>query len=288
MMQARNSATPLRIKLIGSIACLILFVISSIPVFSQGNLLVMPRRVVFEGGKKSQDLVLANNGKETAKYTVSIVQYKMNDNGTFEKITEPEPGQFFADPYLRFYPRTVELKPNETQIVKMQLTKAEKLEPGEYRSHIYFRAVPNDKPLGEEEAARDSADLSVRLVPVFGITIPVLIRVGPNDAEVTLSDLAMSFPSDTVNQLKFQFNRTGKMSVYGDVEVKYVAGDGKPIVVGEAKGVAVYTPNKIRTFQVNLRKLAGVDYHKGKLIISYNPQADSKTAKIVTAELQLK
>jgi hypothetical protein len=248
----------------------------------------MPRRVVFEGGKKSQDLVLSNNGKETASYTVSIIQYRMKDDGTFEKITVPDSGQFFADGYLRFYPRTVTLKPNETQIVKMQLTKADNLAPGEYRSHVYFRAVPPEKPLGEAEATRDSADVSVRLVPVFGITIPVLIRVGTNDAVVSLSDISLATLNDTTTMVKFTFNRSGKMSVYGDVEVKYTGSDGKSIVVGEAKGVGVYTPGKIRTFQMKLRKAPGVNYNSGKLTIKFNPQADSKTAKIVEAEYKLK
>jgi hypothetical protein len=286
-MHSKRNQKSFRIRFTLTLALAVLSILSSLPVFSQGNLLVMPRRVVFEGGKKSQDLVLANNGKETAKYVVSIIQYRMTDNGNFEKITEPDPGQFFADEYLRFYPRTVELKPNESQVVKMQLSKTEKLEPGEYRSHVYFRAIPVEKPLGEEEARRDSADLSVRLVPVFGITIPVLIRIGANDAAVNMSDLVLTAASDTVNQLKFTFNRSGKMSVYGDVEVRYTGSNGKPIVVGEAKGVAVYTPNKTRYFQMNLRKTAGVDFRSGKLTVVFNPQADSKTSKPIEAELQL-
>ncbi|MCX6279170.1 MAG: hypothetical protein NT004_13900 [Bacteroidetes bacterium] len=52
-------------------------------VCSQGNLLILPRRVVFEGNVKSQDLTLANTGNDTAKYQVSIVQMRMKDDGSF-------------------------------------------------------------------------------------------------------------------------------------------------------------------------------------------------------------
>src|SRR5512133_2226295 len=107
---------------------------------AQGNLLITPRRVVFEGQKKTQELNLANTGSDTAKYNVSIVQYRMKEDGSFEEITVPDPGQNFADKNIRFFPRTVTLAPNEAQVVKMQLTKSDQLLPGEYRSHVYFRA----------------------------------------------------------------------------------------------------------------------------------------------------
>ena len=121
---------------------------------SQGNLLITPRRVVFEGIKKTQELNLANTGKDTAKYNVSIVQYRMKEDGSFQEITTPDEGQNFADKFIRFFPRTVTLAPNEAQVVKMQLIKTDQLKPGEYRSHVYFRAVPKQTALGAEEKAR--------------------------------------------------------------------------------------------------------------------------------------
>ena len=66
-------------------------------VFSQGDLLITPRRVVFEGSKRSMDLNLANTGKDTAVYSISLIQIRMKEDGGFETITEPDPGQRFAD-----------------------------------------------------------------------------------------------------------------------------------------------------------------------------------------------
>src|SRR5437868_5880944 len=109
---------------------------------AQGNLLITPKRVVFEGNKRSEELNLANIGKDTATYIISFIQYRMEEDGKFVKITQPDPGQNFADKNLRFFPRTVTLGPNEAQTVKVQLTKANDLAPGEYRSHLYFRASP--------------------------------------------------------------------------------------------------------------------------------------------------
>ena len=50
------------------------------------------------------------------------------------------------------------------------------MSPGEYRSHLYFRAIPAEKPLGEKEVLKDTTSISIKLVPVFGITVPVIIR----------------------------------------------------------------------------------------------------------------
>ena len=101
----------------------------SIPVKAQGNLLVTPRRVVFDGSRRVMELNLANTGQDTARYNISFVQYRMTEDGDFEEITEPDPGQFFADRHLRFFPRTILLGPSESQTVRMQVIGRERLDP---------------------------------------------------------------------------------------------------------------------------------------------------------------
>jgi P pilus assembly chaperone PapD len=266
----------------------LLSLISPVRIMAQGNLLLTPRRVVFEGAKKSMELNLANTGQDTAKYAISIIRIRMTDDGAFETITEPDSGQLFADPYLRFFPRIVSLGPNEAQVVKIQLTKTNELAPGEYRSHVYFRAIPDMKPLGEEEVPKDTTTISIKLTPVFGITIPVIIRIGESTAKASLSNLELEMVNDTVPRLKLTFNRTGNFSVYGDVTVTHISQDGKTTQVGLLKGLAVYSPNKIRRFQFDLVKAAGVNYKSGKLFVEYMTQAETKTEKLAEAELILR
>jgi P pilus assembly chaperone PapD len=253
----------------------------------QGNLMVTPRRVVFDGTKRSIDLSLANIGTDTAIYAISLVEIRMKDDGSFETITVPDKGQNFADKNIRFYPRSVTLPPNQAQVVKVQFVKTNQLAPGEYRSHFYFRAVPKAKPLGEEVAARDTTGISVRLTPVFGITIPVLIRVGEYTVKASLSDLKFEMAPDGTPNLKLTFNRTGNFSVYGDLDVNYVSPSGKVISVGSANGIAVYTPNSIRRFQFSLNKVEGVDFSSGKLHVVYSAPSDIKPVKYAEAELNL-
>ena len=101
----------------------IIMLIFSTGLIAQGNLMVFPKRVVFEGLKRSQELNLANTGTDTARYVISFVNYRMKGNGEFEEITQPDSGQNFADKYIRFFPRSVVLPPNEAQIVRYKLLK---------------------------------------------------------------------------------------------------------------------------------------------------------------------
>ncbi|MDP4222827.1 MAG: molecular chaperone [Bacteroidota bacterium] len=275
---------PLKILFTGLLAYLLF---SPVPSFGQGDLLISPRRVVFEGSKRSIDLNLANTGKDTSTYAISLIQIRMKEDGGFETITEPDPGQRFADRYIRFFPRTVVLGPNEAQTVKVQLIRTSVLTPGEYRSHFYFRSIPKMKPLGEKEPVRDTTAISVRLTPVFGITIPVIVRIGESTAKVTLSDLSLTFDNDTLPRISMVFHRTGNMSVYGDLTVDHISTQGKITRVGFANGVAVYTPNERRRFQFNLNRMPGVDFKSGTLRVIYSAPSDVSPVRFTEAELSL-
>lgn len=263
---------------------LILF---SLNIKAQGDLLLYPKRIVFEGSKRSQTLNLANNGKDSVRYLISVVQVRMNENGAFENISQPDSGQHFANKYFRFFPRNVILAPNEAQSVKIQLINTNELEPGEYRSHIYFRAEPDKKPLGEEVVNKDSAAISVNLVAVFGISIPVIIRIGEPTTRVSLSNPSLKLKQDSIPSLGVTFNRSGNMSVYGDISVDHISLQGKVTRVGVVKGMALYAPNRVRHFNLLLNKNRDIDYHKGKLHITYTTQADAKSVKISETDLEL-
>jgi P pilus assembly chaperone PapD len=245
--------------------------------FAQGNLLITPRRVIFEGNKSSQEVNLANTGQDSATYSVSFVQYRMTENGTFEQIEEPDEGQRFADKMIRYFPRTVTLGPGEAQMVRMQLRRSADNEPGEYRSHMYFRAVPEESALGLEEQLEDTTAIGIRLTPIFGITIPVIVRTGDVSAEVTLNNLSVENATDSTASMKLTFNRVGNKSVYGDLTVDYKPDRGAAIQVGLVRGISVYTPNATRSFEMEIRKPDGVDFTKGKLVVRYtNAEGDNE------------
>lgn len=257
--------------------------------FAQGDLLISPLRIVFEGAKKSEEINLANVGKDTASFVISVKEIRMNEDGSFEEITEPEPGQNFASKYIRFFPRRVTLAPNEAQVVKVQLIKTNELAEGEYRSHLYFRSVGDEKPLGDAPKKKDTTGLTVSLVPVYGITTPVIIRVGQNTAQATLSDLSFTPPAtkDAAPKLTFTFNRTGNMSVYGELKIDFISVTGKVTQAKLIKGIGVYTPNTKRRMTIDLDTDNNTTYSRGKFHLTYTLQTPDKSVKTAEAELYL-
>jgi hypothetical protein len=266
---------------------LMLCIISTDSVNAQGNLILLQKRVVFEGSKRIESVEYGNTGEDTAKFVVSLLHMRMKPDGSFEVITEPDSGQFFADNYVRFFPRNIILAPKESQIMKIQLTNTRDMNPGEYRSHLYFRAIPG-KPEKDELPAEKQEGLSVILKPVFGITIPLIIRVGEGVTSVQITDLKTEQRDDSTRVLQFCFRRKGIFSTYGDVTALYVSAQGNETEVGRIRGVAVYTPGELRNASLALKNIKGVDYHSGKIKLLYTKPIEEQGAIMATADLELK
>ncbi|HPQ13360.1 MAG TPA: hypothetical protein PLQ60_07830 [Paludibacteraceae bacterium] len=259
------------------------------PLFAsaQGDLMITPRRVVLEGNKQIEEILVANIGRDTAFYSVSLVEYNMTEDGRMEKITEPLPGQKFASPLLRYFPRAVELAPRESQVVRIQVRRLPNPEEGEYRSHLYFKSVPKSKPLGEENTISDTTTIGVRLTPIYGISIPVIVRIGNLSATLSISELALEKQEGKPPVLKMVLNREGNKSVYGDIAVDYVAPGKEPLNVGLARGVAVYTPNTIRRFALSLTLPDEMELNTGKLIVRFTDAERPKGEVLDEKELIL-
>ena len=270
------------IKKLLSPLLLFIFTFSGIATYAQGDLMIMPKRLVFEGAERSQEINLANTGSDTAVYAISFINYKMTESGNFEQVEEPEEGQRFATDFLRYFPRRVVLAPNEAQTVRVQLARSGNLEPGEYRSHVYFRAVEEQTALGVEET-EDSEGISINIKTVFGISIPVIIREGQSTTAINLTDVSLDTEGE-MPKLSLVVNRSGNMSVYGNLTATHIAPNGTETEVGMVKGVSVYTPNEKRFFSFELRNAAEVDLSSGKLQISY---AEDKGDTLGTTEISL-
>lgn len=252
---------------------------------AQGNLMIFPRRVVFEGRNTVDKLVLSNTGNETATYNISFVEYKMNEKGEMETITEPEDGIRFASPYIRVFPRSVTLAPGEGQTVKVQLYKHHNLADGEYRSHLYFRAEKNNAPLGPRRQVKES-DISINFEAIFGISIACIIRAGEDNTTVSVSNMQLVQGNGGQNDaLCFSLNRSGNMSAYGDFRINYVAPSNKVYKVAEMKGVGIYTPGDLRELKINLNKPENVNFSEGVLKVIFSQNESKKV--LAEADLNL-
>ncbi len=261
-------------------------VLLNVHLMAQGIINITPKRLVFEGQKRIMELNLSNDSQDSAKYSISILQIRMTEDGYFQTITTPDIGQNFADKNIRFFPRSVILGPNESQVVKVQLIKSDQLEPGEYRSHLYFKSLIPQKALGDEDVKKDSTFL-LNILATFGVTVPVIIRVGESTTTQSITNLKLLTATDGTHKIGLVINRTGNMSIYGDISVMYIAPNGKETKIGMSKGVAVYTPNLLLKVQVDVDNKSDIDLSNGKIRVLYSSQSEIHPEKYAEAELNL-
>lgn len=261
------------------------FLICCQSVFAQGNLLVAPIRVVFDDSKQREDLNLSNIGRDTAVYLISFVHYRMQEDGSFQQLSDTDPLPTpRSDSYLRIMPRKVTLAPGESQVVRLEYRKNASMKDGEYRSHLYFRADKNATPLGIDDK-KDTTKLSVSITPIFGISIPIIIRKGSTTMGVNLSNLAVKAVNDTVSNLSVTLNRSGNMSAYGTLVATYVPETGSKLEIGRANGVGIYTELSKRNYTLPLTVKPGMK--GGKLLVRFLTPVDAGANELAAAELKM-
>jgi len=237
---------------------------------SVGDLLIAPTRLVFEGNTRTTTLTLLNIGKDTATYRISFIHLRMTDIGELLPIDKPEAGEMFADDIVRFTPRQVVLEPRVAQVVRLQLRLPANLANGEYRSHLLFRAIPVVEPATADDTA-PATGIGIKITPIYGLSIPVIVRHGTKPATVAVTDLQLIPGEKAVDPmvLSLKLNREGDQSCYGNITVTFTPAGGKEEIVGRINGVAVYTPNTSRLVQIVLTPPEGVTLTGGRLTLTY-------------------
>jgi len=254
-----------------------------------GDLTITPTRLVFEGRTRAAQLSVINRGAKKATYRIAFHQMRMSEDGQMEEITTAGAGEKFAEELLRFSPREVTLEPELAQTVRLLVRKPAGLPPGEYRSHLLLYAVPNEEEATPGTVTLRDKEIGIRLTPIYRISIPVIVREGELPATAALEDLAMQPGQKGVApSLSFRLRRGGERSLYGDVTVTYVAADGRSTrVVGEIKGLAVYTPNEGRRVQMPLYPPPGLELKGGNLKVRFAEPQEARDALQAEASVPL-
>ncbi|MEB2780500.1 hypothetical protein U3A58_08850 [Algoriphagus sp. C2-6-M1] len=251
--------------------------------FAQGDLMIYPRRLVFGSNQRSMDITLANSGSDSSSYALSWKNYQMSPSGQFIEITEPDAGQYFAEPVLRFYPREVTLAPGESQKVRVQRINNRPLSTGEYRSHLEFRSSKPMQTLETPPTTDAQEGIQTILNMHLAITIPVIMEIGDINAQVTLDNARLIVSEDMSQKLQFEINRSGSKSSFGDFILSHKSPDGKLTQVGLVKGVAVYTPVGSRRYSIPLDIQETDILNSGTLLLEYVSQ---KRRREVLASLE--
>jgi P pilus assembly chaperone PapD len=200
-----------------------------------GDLLVAPTRLVLDG-HKGAEVILNNIGDEPATYRVSIEFRRMTEGGDLVDVTTPSDLDKKAEDMIVYAPRKVVLAPHEPQAIRIVAHAPQGLPDGEYRVHLLFRAIPPPNPI-VQPSGEPPKGVQFKLTPVYGVTIPVIVRLGNLQATAGIANVHIETKSGAP-AIGLDLTRQGSRSTYGEVRV-LKAGVKDPIAI--QKGVAIYT-----------------------------------------------
>jgi hypothetical protein len=200
-----------------------------------GDLLVAPTRIVLDG-RKGGEIILNNIGDEPATYRVSVEFRRMTKDGELIDVSTPSAADKAAEDMIVYAPRKVTLAPHEPQAIRIAARPPQGLADGEYRVHMLFRAIPPATPVVQADAEKPKG-VQFKLTPVYGVTIPVIVRLGNLEASAGIANVHLEKKGDA-EAIGLDLTRTGSRSTYGEVRVMK-AGFKDPIAV--QRGVAIYT-----------------------------------------------
>lgn len=200
-----------------------------------GDLLVAPTRIVLDG-RKGTEIVLNNVGDAPATYRISVEFRRMTPDGNLVEVPDPTAQEKAAADMIVYAPHRVTLAPHEPQSIRIAARPPAGLPDGEYRVHLLFRAVPPPTPV-TPGSGQPVKGLHLQLVPIYGVTIPVIVRLGNLEATAGISNVEVE-RKDGKEDIGLDLSRAGSRSTFGEVLV-LKPGVKDPIAI--EKSVAVYT-----------------------------------------------
>jgi len=212
-----------------------------------GDINLYPKRIVIDARQRIASVGLYNRAAALGEYEISVTDMLMTPDGQVFPLDNLPPGVSAdrlspASAMLRWSPRRVALQASEAQTIRIMARPPAELPDGEYRSHFMVVSVPADvdQGLSIEEAAGAGdgrADgIGVVIRPRFGISIPVILRVGETTLDVGLQVDGL-VDGEGGKALALTVLRSGTRSAFGDITVT-MPGGGDPVAV--TRGVGVY------------------------------------------------
>ncbi|MBD2843115.1 hypothetical protein [Erythrobacter rubeus] len=224
-----------------------------------GDINLYPRRIVMDQRQRIASVGVYNKTAFEGEYEISVTDMVMTNNGRVIPLDNLPEGidasnVKTASEMLRWSPRRVLLLGSEAQTIRIMARPPAGLPDGEYRAHFMVVSVPSnvDEGFSIEDAVSDAqaetGNVGVTIRPRFGISIPVIMRVGPTTLEVGLENISL-VQDDQGSSLTLTITRSGTRSAYGDLIIT-APGQDEPVVI--ARGIGVYPEINSRFVQLAL------------------------------------
>ncbi len=247
-----------------------------------GDLLVAPTRVVLDG-ERGTEVILNNIGSETATYRISLELRRMTADGRLEEVSEEQANAMeqAAKAMIRYAPRRVTLPPNQPQAIRLGVRAPEGLADGEYRVHLLFRAIPEARSVTDQ--AVPDGGFTIALTPIYGVTIPIIVRYGNLQATAAIANGRMEKDADG-QSFAFDLSRSGDRSTYGEIRITK-PGVAEPLMI--ARGIAVYPEVTRRTVSLPVPPEIAAQLN-GPVSVAYYESANDGGALIAKSDMVIR
>lgn len=247
--------------------CLFLVLLCAMPLTANAKLLIMPTYVVFEDRDRTQDITIMNTSNETATYRMGWLHYKQNEDGLYQRLSEPLNPEFDPETMIVFSPRQVRLPPKGRQRVRMSLRKPPNLPDGEYRAHLKLQSVgQSDTRVGNDAVGGIATQINVNV----GFALPVVIRQGAQVIDISLANpefLPPASPKDPRPRLKVDILKSGtQYGAMGKIRVFWTPNGQDEREIGDLNNVNTYAETASRYAIIPLNEN---NVNNGKIRVVY-------------------
>lgn len=232
------------------------------------ELLLSPTRVVLDKGAKYATVTVRNNGDGTGRYKIDTLDSVMQENGVVKMMEGGEKSPHSILDYISLSPKSMTLKPDENQPLRILVKNMDALPDGEYRSHIRVKVDEPDLDSITAPTPTDGKGAVISMKTKMTMIIPVIIRKGETSYKVSLDDASVALAGgkgETKPSVLLKLSYEGNRSANLDVKVTHVAPDGKQSELAFFRGLTIYREVTKREHQVPLDVPQGLNLKNGTL-----------------------
>lgn len=222
-----------------------LFLVLIVAVSAQaqiGRVTIAPKRLEFQPGQRSAEVALINEGDQLTRFRIQVVEKAMNE--LTQLVDLDSVPEFSAAKMVRYAPRSVTLEPRGKQVIRVFVRVPNGSVDGEYRSHLQFVAEPEESSLPSPEDRSESSGFSSKLIPLYALSIPIIVQVGTTSGTLELKDarwLPLQGDNSIPSIVMLHVATAGNRSFYGDVTIDFNSDlGGQETVLFQRKGIALY------------------------------------------------
>ncbi|MCF2856507.1 fimbria/pilus periplasmic chaperone [Pseudoalteromonas sp. SMS1] len=233
----------------------------------QASLMISPTRVVFDERQRTAKVFLINNSQEEKTYRLGWKEKQALAAGGYRDLAADEVGPWQLSHMVRMTPKQVHLGPGERQVVKLALRRKKDMTHGEYRSHLFFQALPT-------EQHRVSQAIGINLNMILSYSIPIMYRKQTSIPTVTIGGAHLKLNSAGQQVIHVDISRQGYASAFGKIQAYWKAHNSEQWHrVSVANNFAIYPEVAKANIELNIlsgKKIAG----RGQLKVTYDGQEE--------------